>query len=579
MRACLLALLLFFPLCSNIWASTNSHFVRGEYEAAEKAGRKELHAKQQRYGSRHAAVAAAHHTLSLVLDAQGSYVEASHHAVAALRIAEETMGTNSKNVAAVLTTVGSIELGLGRTKSAETVCLRAMNILKRLKKGQEQKIARLLQVMAQIRVAQCRFKEAEKLCNQALIIRKKAKYNKDMLICSLNGCLATALAGLGKFAEAEKLCHLSLESAKKSFGEKHPVLMPVLGALCQIKLELESYKEIYPLFKKQRHIAAKALGKSKPPILLAWPVIVETAARISAYRDAKRLASEGEDTLKRFCGQASPILGRLLQARGLLTQYLDNIQGALSMAQSAQSIALQAFGPNHPDVWHARSLISKFSPTEPAQKVTTHRAVLSVMERVYGVNHPVCARAQYDLASLLIRLKDKKAKDEAKRLLAAVRKTMMKASGKKTSTVARVLTKEAQILMNEGELIAAEKYLRGALFISHRNFGPTAFYSISIRSLISTVHSKRNLFSDSANEMEKVVELSEKLLGKKHGSVLLFKSELSALYAALGRTRKQIAMLKEIYPLLKNRYGPQDPLVIRAEKTLRALTKKRKQMR
>ena len=570
-----LVILLLFLGGTSLWAYSADHFYASKLGLAITSARKEFNAWEGKHGAGHKKVIEVRHNLAKILVAAGRFVEASHHGSNALFQAENTLGANHYLLGEILTTVAKIELGLGRLQPAEAACQRALLVIKKTKKGQGQRAAALLGAMAQVRIGQCRFGEAEKLAKQALAFRKRAKKHKALFLCEAKCIKARALVGLGRFQEAEKLCQEILKEAKASIGEDHFFLAPVFGTMCLIRVQLERYRDVYPLFKKQRDILEKSLGKVSPTILLAWDSVIEGAARLSAYRDARRLVGEGEAIVLKNCSAGSPIYCRLLLAKGLLELFLDEPQKSANTASSLRN-SVSALGNEHPLVARSRTYKEKLALTRGEARpkaLQTFKWALQVIAKTNGNNHPNYGRGLYDLASVFYQQgKVNEAKDsliKAKKLIAAT-------VGRGAPTIARIMSREAQILIDAKEYTAAEKTIKRAVLISQKALGKSAFYTLSLRSMLSTVHKARGLKSDCANELEAIIHISEKLLGPRHAVVLRYKLALATAWLDLGLNKRAKQLLKATIPLARHRFGINHPLVGQAEHIYKSMSSRRR---
>ena len=499
----------------------------------------------------------------------GRFLEASH-------VCKESMNDLEKDaIIEPLVLLSKLDFEMGRVKSAERSCNKAVLILKERRRGiSALEKARLLNTMALIRLSQYRLEEAEALCKQAMDFLDGIHSSQPLLRFSVECSMMDIHSRKGHFEATMDSCNELLEETKKLSKWKGPVVARILSSAIEAKMDIEDYKEVLHLFEKQREAWLKAFGLDSSPTRLSWAAAAEAAARLSRFGLSKSLAIEGEDILSRNCGPECLELGRVLEARALLAQYRDEPQRARFYAKKARRIAVNAFGTDHPQSFAANSLLAKIDLNEGRNfesATAVFQRVVEYYEEKDLTEHPSYARAQFDLASAV--MAGGGSEKLAQKLLANARGSIVECMGYKTPTYARIMSREAQMLMGKEEYTLAEKKLEKALAIVQHSQGENSFYAIGIGKALSAVHAKKGLLPDAAQELERAVELSSNLLGAEHSATLRYRCDLALIYAGLFRLDEAIAILKSSLPKLEERYGKDDHFVEKYRRSLKSLKK------
>src|SRR5215470_6693302 len=228
-----------------------------------------LKTRERLLGTEHRDVAAVIDSLAGIYTGRGEYVKAEPLYRRALAIREKALGKDHPSTAESLNNLAVLYYYEGKYGEAESLFKRASDIWEKALGKDHPDTAQSLDSLAVLYETQAKYVEAEPLYKRALEIREKTlgKEHPDTAY-SLNN-LALLYDSQAKYVEAEPLYKRALEIREKTLGDDHRDTASSLNNLAALYRKQGKYAEAEPLIKRALGIRERALGKDHPGVALS----------------------------------------------------------------------------------------------------------------------------------------------------------------------------------------------------------------------------------------------------------------------------------------------------------------------
>ena len=196
--------------------------------------RQALRMRQETFGSNSLEAAATLNNFGLVLMTQHKHQEAEKAHARALAIRQQLVGHENPDTATSLNDLAAVYREEGSFKEAEAMAGEALRLRIKLRGSNSLDVADSLRDLSILYGSQRRWAEAKKTAEEALAIRRELLGPEHPLIPSALEDVAWAASGLGQYQEAERLDFEALVLRQHVLGDAHPDVARNLNALGQL---------------------------------------------------------------------------------------------------------------------------------------------------------------------------------------------------------------------------------------------------------------------------------------------------------------------------------------------------------
>jgi len=332
-------------------------------------------------------------TISATYEQLGLFDPALANAEIALAIREKELGSEHKDVARSLQSLGSLYIRTADNFKAEELLTRALAIREKTLGPEHEAVARTLGSLASLYRDQGKYPEAEPLLKRSLDIKEKTlgPDHLDMAIGFSN--LAVLYRRMGKYPEAERYFKRALAIREKKLEPDHPDLARTLNSLAILYVQQQKFAEAEPLFQRTLEIKEKTLGPDHPDVANSLNNLAILHIRQQKFDDVEALFQRTLKIREKAYGNDHPQVAASLG--NLASFYMD--QGKYEQAEPIlkRSLAIKEsrLKPDHPEI--AKGYITlailyknqkKFKESGPL-----YQRALAIQEKVLGPEHPELA--------------------------------------------------------------------------------------------------------------------------------------------------------------------------------------------
>jgi CHAT domain-containing protein/Tfp pilus assembly protein PilF len=334
---------------------------------------------------------------------QGELDKAAEAAQRALAIRERTLGPNHREVAYLLSDLGSIYESKHDYERSSLLYLRALDLLKRTGGEDERDYATTLNNLGGLYVNLADYSRAQPLLVRSLAIREKVLPPNDTDIGQGLNDLGSLYHAMGDLVAAESLLSRAVTIYELAYTDKpHSDLAAALNNLAFLYLDKGDVAHAEPLLKRALEIVEKALPADHPLIATALNNLAQVYQDQRNYRDAEHLYRRSLAIDEKTLGPQSPEFALDLNNLAVLRKKLGDYADAEALHLKALSIRRKILAATHPDL--AQSLgnlaVLYYELNNYARAETLYLEALSIDERVYGTEHPEIATDLNNTAAL-----------------------------------------------------------------------------------------------------------------------------------------------------------------------------------
>ncbi len=453
----------------------NMLFIQGRYADAEDALRRALKLSEDVLGPEHRDIAPSLNNLAAVYWTEGRYSDAEIMYKRVLAINEKSVPLDDPNLATTLDNLGLVYSDEGRYSEAEPLHERALAIYEKALGPDHPEVATCLVNLSAVYRAQGRYGDAETLLKRALAIREKV--GESLGATDINN-LAEVYQDEGLYVDAERLLKRALKIRENELGPDHADVAQSLNNIAELYREEGRYREAEAMQRRALEVRRKALGP-------------------------------------------------------------DHI----AVARSLNNLALILWAEGH------------YGDAHPLL-----RQALSINEKVFGSEHPSIATNLNNLAEFY---SEERRYADAEPLLKRALAINEKALGSDNPVTANTLNNLAEIYLHEGRQIDAEPLLKRALTINEKTLGPAhPVIATNLNSLADIFrHEGRDI--DAESLLERALAINEKALGAEHPAVAVILSNMAALYKDSGRYAQAVESLQRGMAIDEKILGTDHPNIVR----------------
>jgi tetratricopeptide (TPR) repeat protein len=324
-----------------------------------------------------------------------------HALVCATWIEQAQITTDA--AARLLFQTGSYLYGRVRYVEAEPLYQQALRILEQSLGPEHRDVAYTLNGLANLYAGQGKYAEAEPLYQRASrILEQSLGPEHPDVTYPLNG-LATLYQGQGKYAEAEPLYQRALRILEQSLGPEHSRMAYPLSGLASLYREQGKYTEAYPLSQRALHILEQSLGPGHRDVAQTLTFLAHIFHQEGKYAEAEPLYQRALHILEQSLGLEHPDVAHPLNGLAILYKKQGKYAEAEPLYQRALCIREQSLGPEHPRVAYPLSNLANLYQEQGKYREaeSLYQRALRIWEQSLGPEHPSTQAVREHYATLL----------------------------------------------------------------------------------------------------------------------------------------------------------------------------------
>ena len=428
---------------ATVVASFSHHFwhyyYQGQYALAEQPIWKALRLLQQTPGSDQQPIADCLAAVAHLSYQQGKYSQAEDYFLQALAIYEKHVGLQHPSVVCTFSGLGNVYLALAKYDRAEKFFWDALNIWHQMPEPQHPLMCTSLNGLAQLSIARGKYAQAELYLQQERAhLEQTLQPVHPAQAYNLNGWALLYIAQ-GKYYQIEPLLKQSLTILEQTVGLQNPIaghIFETLGRLSYLQGKLITalrkhiaaqgkYMAAEQFFQKAQSIREQALGVEHPDVLTTINNLADVYVEHGKLNVAEELYKDVLAVRTRILEAEHPAVAQTLHSMAQLSYFQGQYAHAQQVYNQVRTTREKVLGPEHPDV--AQSLYGlaliyqwKWNKCELAEPLL--QQALAIYEKAQVPEHPEVAQILRTYASLLSVLKRmseaSEAKERAKTILA-----------------------------------------------------------------------------------------------------------------------------------------------------------------
>jgi len=233
---------------------------QGKYAEAEPLVQRALRVREQTRGTEHSELASLLNDLAILYREQGNYVEAQSLFLRTLHIQEQALGLEHPDVAIQLDGLANLYADQNKYEEAEPLYQRAIHIQEQVVGTEHPDVAASLNNLAELYRQQEKYEKAEPLYQRAIRIWEVKLGPEHPHTAQGLTNLAIIYGIQGKYGEAELLHLRALHIREQSFGPEHPEVAACLANLAALYSAQGKYTMALPLLIHALPIVAQKFG-------------------------------------------------------------------------------------------------------------------------------------------------------------------------------------------------------------------------------------------------------------------------------------------------------------------------------
>jgi len=339
---------------------------------------------------------------------QGEYVHGEQPIKKALRLLEQTPGSEPLAKATCLEAVAFLSYQQGKYSQGEDYFLEALNIYEQCIGLQHPLVVSTYCGLGNINLALAKYDLAERFFQDALDIwQQMPKPQHPFMGASLNG-MARLLIERGKYGQAEFYLQRERAHLEQTLQPLHPTLARNLNDFALLCIAQGKYNQVEPLLRQSLNILEQSDSLRHP----FTGYTLDTLGRLSylnrEYQTAEQLFQKAQNILEQALGCEHPKV--LTTINNLADVYVE--QHKLNLAEELYkedvlAKRIQIFGPEHPSVAQTFQSMAHLSYFRGQgyyeQSEQLYSTALTIRKEVPGLEHPAVAQTLYGLAEIYYR--------------------------------------------------------------------------------------------------------------------------------------------------------------------------------
>lgn len=405
-----------------------------------------------------------------LLTHRADYARASEVLNQAVGHAERSFGTNDLRTAHALAALGAAYLESRDYARAWRVLTRGIRIMRRTVPAGDDQTAKTLESMVAVCQRRGSYVEARQYLDEAMAMRRAWPAVHPARVAGLN-LLALQLWFEGQLTASKAASRRALAMAEQTLRPGHPHTGATLRILAATLWGLGELSDARTFAARALEIARQNFGDRHPELAALWNDLGNVNLEMGAYPEARRQFVEALRLADATLGSRHEFIPTLTHNLALVDAALGNFEAARREHQQAMTLWEQSLGHGHPFVALALTELASVirSQGAPAAALPLLQRALAIREHALGANHRDTAATLADLAATWLELGDR----AAARRMADRAIAIWEASGPRDSPAhATALELYANLLMSEQEFAPARRYFERALEIRTRALGP-----------------------------------------------------------------------------------------------------------
>jgi CHAT domain-containing protein len=481
----------------------------------------------------------------LALLNQGQYTQSMALALKALKLSEDSLGSEHPTTADSLNNLGGLYETLGDYAKAEPLFLRALKIREKALGPEHQFTARNLGNLGVLYLKMGQNAKAEPLLQRAVTINEKVLGPDSSATATMVGSLGTLYLNMGDYAKAELFMQRALKTFEKTSGPEDPQTATCLGNLAGVYWHVGDYAKAEPLLQRVLVIREKVRGADHPETAKTLQHLATFYYSMGDFAKSEAFYQRALRIQEARPGPEHPDTADTLAGMALLYMRMGDSSKAEPILTRALRIQEKSLGPEHPATAQSLSKLAElYDKTADYAKVEPlYLRVLQIQERRLGPEHPDVAGTLLNLGAFSMKVRNfEKAELFTQRALRIVEKVL----GPEHPTLAPCLNNLAAIYVKMGNYSNAVPLFERALRIDEKIFGPNhpdTLVHLNNLGLVYFDQKKRD-------EALQIAERAERARLGMFANVLSFASEQQRLvYQAQDRPYSLFACLDSVRQL------------------------------
>jgi tetratricopeptide (TPR) repeat protein len=380
------------------------YYHQGQYVHAEQPIWKALRLVEQTPGSEPLSKATCLEAIAYLSYQQGKYSQAEDYFLEALVIYEECIGLQHPLAVCTFCGLGNVNFARANYVRAERFYLDALNIWQQMPKPQHPSMCASLNGLAQLSIARGNYAQAELYLQQECAhLEQVLQPLHPALAHNLNDWALLSIAQ-GKYHQVESLLRQSLIILEKSVGLRHPMAGNTLDTLGRFSYLKNKYPTAEQYFQKAQSIREEALGVEHPDVLTTINNLADVYVEQSKLSVAEELYKDVLAARIRILGPEHPAVAQTLHSMAHLSYFHGHYAHAEQVYNQVLTIREKVLGLEHRDV--AQSLHGmaeiyfwKWKKIEQAESLL--QRAIAIYEKVQLLDHLELAQILTTYANLL----------------------------------------------------------------------------------------------------------------------------------------------------------------------------------
>lgn len=394
----------------------------GRLDEAADIYRRVLDAQRQRVGDDHPDTLVAMANLAESHRLKGQFREAADLYEPALESMRRVFGDEHPNTLSAMANLGNTYYSLGRPEDVEPLWLEALETSKRLLGDEHPSTLTYMSNLAVFYRIQGRLDEAEPLHLAALQIRERILGSEHPSTLVTMATLAGLYQAQNRFAEAEAMFTRAVEADLRVLGLEHPTTLTAMHNFGMLLMSMGKLSQAEQLFQTCIEAKQRVLGAEHPNLADSVFALAQLRFRQGRYRESEPLYLKAMEIRRKALGNDHP--RSMSVARGLARLYVtqERFDEALPLLVEVYQLA----------------------------------------NRRLGIIHPISVSVSADLALAYLRSgDDEQGRSMFERFVDGQRKLLQEDQ----LALAALLEQVASSLLEHGQYVAAESYLRESIEI------------------------------------------------------------------------------------------------------------------
>lgn len=301
----------------------------------------------------------------------------------------------------------------GQLEKAESLFLLTLDQRKVLYGTDSPEVAEILTALGLLRAEQSRLDEAEPLVRDAWAIAQRHLLPKDPIVVEAAVAVGRVRGQRGEYLEAIRILEqvVQTQSAAEAPAAE---LAATLSALADVQYNAGYYDQCVPLYRRLLEMHTQIYGPRHPSVADDLGSLGATMNDLGYYSDAEKFSRQAIDVNRSYYGSDNPKVAANLTTLGRALTYENKYDEAAAALQQALAIQERAYGPIHSSVAETLNELGNIASMRNLldDAEAKFRKVAEVYRSIYGDHHSFVAVALSNVASIRMDKKDYPAAEE-----------------------------------------------------------------------------------------------------------------------------------------------------------------------